>query len=161
MDNLCLNTVIMRENLGSLPAIVRRAGDWRFKVSFSTYNPFKCGNRDHFIPLEELKELERVVEELLVLKNRHRNITNSDFYLENVPRYFREGGISGCLAGRKWLQVSPDGSFRRCSDKEALENSPDFKPRQVPLTDCRECWYACRGEAEAPLGIKRIMELNR
>jgi len=161
MENLCLNTVIMRENLGDLPAMVRMAGGWGFKVSFSTYNPFKCGNRDHVVPRQELEDLERVIDEILTLKARNRNITNSDFYLENIPRYFREGGISGCLAGRKWVQISPDGSLRRCSDKEVLENGPDFKPHRVPATDCRECWYACRGEAEAPLGLKRILELNR
>jgi MoaA/NifB/PqqE/SkfB family radical SAM enzyme len=161
MDNLCLNTVIMRENLTVLPKIVQVAKNWGFKVSFSAYNPFKNNNPDHFVSREELKTLDAILKELAVLKQQNGNITNSSFYLANVSRYFREGGIPGCLAGKKWVQVSPDGSLRRCPDKEKMGPWEEFNPKRVPHTPCRECWYACRGEAEAPLGLKRIVELNR
>jgi MoaA/NifB/PqqE/SkfB family radical SAM enzyme len=161
VDNLCLNTIIMKENLDSLLDIAAVAKEWKLKVSFSTYNPFKNGNSAHTVPPDRIRRLEQVVADLLAWKRNHGNITSSDFYLQNVPRYLREGGISGCLAGRKWVQVSPDGTLRRCSEKEELGAWRDFSPRQVPHTSCRECWYACRGESEAPLGIKRIAELNR
>lgn len=161
MDNLALNTVIMKDNLDVVPEIARRAGEWGFKVSYSTYNPFKNNNLSHVVPHEEIHALEKTVQELLAWKRTHRNITNSDFYLQNIPRYFREGGIGGCLAGKKWVQVSPDGTLRRCSEKESLGDWSRFDPSQIPFTSCRECWYACRGESEAPLDLKRIMELNR
>jgi MoaA/NifB/PqqE/SkfB family radical SAM enzyme len=161
LDNLCLNTVIMNDNLEDLLEIARRALEWNFKVSFSTYNPFKNRNRSLVIPYERLRLLKRVIGELQSWKRQHRNITNSDFYLENVPRYFRQGGIAGCLAGRKWAQVCPDGTIRRCSEKESLGQWQTFRPQKVAYTACQECWYACRGEAEAPLGLKRIVELNR
>jgi len=161
LDNLCLNTVIMKENLEDLVGIARTAREWGLKVSYSTYNPYKNENPAHSISPEQVHHLERVIEELLAWKRCYRNITNSEFYLRNVSRYFREGGIGGCLAGRKWVQVRCDGTIYRCSEKERLENWTDFRPGRVPLTSCRECWYACRGEAEAPLGIKRIIELNR
>jgi MoaA/NifB/PqqE/SkfB family radical SAM enzyme len=161
IDNLSLNTVIMNENLDSLLHIASLAKQWGFKVSFSTYNPFKNGNSAHTVTPERIQRLEQVIAELLSWKKDHGNITNSEFYLGNVVRYLREGGIGGCLAGRKWVQVSPDGTIRRCSEKEKLGNWHDFLPREVPLTTCRECWYACRGESEAPLGLKRILELNR
>ncbi|MBI3302242.1 MAG: hypothetical protein HYZ72_09250 [Deltaproteobacteria bacterium] len=44
--------------------------------------------------------------------------------------------------------------------KEVLGHWTEFKPRTVKPTDCTDCWYACRGETEAPLGIRRIIELN-
>jgi MoaA/NifB/PqqE/SkfB family radical SAM enzyme len=161
MDNLSLNTVIMRDNVDDLLDIARIAEEWGFRVSYSTYNPFKNENPDHLITLGQMKALEEMVEGLVLWKRKHRNITNSDFYLNNIPLYFRRGGIPDCLAGRKWVQVSPDGALRRCSDKELLGDWWEFKPNQVPLTPCMECWYACRGEAEAPLGVRRIVELNR
>ena len=161
IDNLCLNTVIMKENLDSLLDIAAVAKEWKFKVSFSTYNPFKNGNSVHTVPPDRIRRLDQVVADLLAWKRDHGNITSSDFYLQNVPRYLREGGIDGCLAGRKWAQVSPDGTLRRCSEKEDLGAWRNFSPREVPRTSCRECWYACRGESEAPLGIRRIVELNR
>jgi MoaA/NifB/PqqE/SkfB family radical SAM enzyme len=161
IDNLSLNTVIMKENVNDLVEIAKRAKDWGFKVSFSTYNPFKNNNPSHIISKEQLNTLEQALADLLIWKHRHRNITNSDFYLKNIPRYIREGGIPGCLAGRKWVQVCPDGTLLRCSDTEKLGSWQEFKPNRVPFTTCQECWYACRGESEAPLGIRRIVELNR
>jgi MoaA/NifB/PqqE/SkfB family radical SAM enzyme len=160
IDNLCLNTVIMEENLEDLLPIARLAKRSGFKVSFSTYNPHKNNNPLHSVSSTRLALLERVVGELRRWKREERNITNSDFYLERIPRYFRDGAVSGCLAGKKWVQVSPDGSLRRCSERECLGSWRTFRPTLVPLTTCQECWYACRGEAEAPLGIKRIVELN-
>ena len=161
IDNLCLNTVIMNENMADLLSIARMARTWGFKVSFSTYNPFKIGNPDHLIPPEKIESMARIADSLIAWKREHRNITNSDYYLRNVHRYFRDGCIPGCLAGRKWVQITPDGTIRRCADTEILGDWKDFVPNRVPLSTCHHCWYACRGEAEAPLGIRRIVELNR
>ena len=161
IDNLCLNTVIMKENLGDLLKIAQWAKEREIKVSFSTYNPFKNNNPDHMIPEDRIRHLRNVMKDLIEWKRKYRNITNSDFYLRNIPNYFRDGFISGCLAGRKWVQVGPDGVLRRCSDQEVLGDYRTFKPNRTPATKCRRCWYACRGEAEAPLGLKRIAELNR
>jgi MoaA/NifB/PqqE/SkfB family radical SAM enzyme len=161
IDNLCLNTVIMKENAENLIDIAKLAKAWGYKVSFSTYNPHKSNNPDHLISKDQLFRLDHTIDTLIQWKRRHRNINNSDFYLKQVSRYFREGSVSGCMAGRKWVQVIPDGRVRRCSDKEILGDGLDFKPRRIPMTACTNCWYACRGESEAPLGIKRIIELNR
>jgi MoaA/NifB/PqqE/SkfB family radical SAM enzyme len=161
IDNICLNTVIMKENMRDLLEIVRKAKDWGVKVSFSAYNPFKNNNPSHLISKKQLSLLKKTIEDLIQWKKQYRNITNSDFYIRNILRYFREGHISGCLAGRKWVQVSPDGTLRRCSDMEPFGNWKEFRPYRYPATECQHCWYACRGEAEAPLGLKRIVELNR
>ncbi len=161
LDNVCLNTVIMEDNLGDLVAIARLARDWGIKVSYSTYNPFKNNNRQHTVSPQNQHLLQQTLEELITWKRVHRNITNSDFYLNKIPQYFRNGAVGGCLAGRKWVQISPDGTLRRCSEGEVLGNWQDFQPHRAAPTPCRQCWYACRGEAEAPLGLKRIVELNR
>ena len=161
IDNICLNTVIMKDNLNNLLDIARQAKQWGINVSFSTYNPFKNNNPEHIIPKDRLNSLQRIVEKLIDWKHTYRNITNSDFYLRKIPEYLHNGHVSGCLAGRKWVQISPDGTLRRCSDQETLGDYRWFKPNRIPATRCRKCWYACRGEAEAPLGLKRIVELNR
>ncbi|MEJ5300523.1 MAG: radical SAM protein [Thermodesulforhabdaceae bacterium] len=161
IDNLTFNTVIMQENLKDLPAIVKFAYKHGWKVSFSTYNPYKNQNFDHKLDPGEIHNIEKTVEQLLMLKRTYRNITNSDFYLKMIVSYVRNGGIKGCLAGKKWFHVSPDGRIRRCSEKEFLGNWEEINIKDVSLTECTECWYACRGEAEAPLGISRIIELNR
>lgn len=161
IDNLCFNTVIMRDNLNALGDIVRVANDYGWKVSFSTYNPFKNKNSAHRLDPKSIKLIEDTIHMLLEMKKKYRNITNSDFYLLNIPEYVKQGGIPHCLAGRKWAHVSPDGNIRRCSEKEFLGVWYEFNPRRVVPTPCTECWYACRGEAEAPMNLKRILELNK
>ncbi|SFM48939.1 radical SAM protein [Thermodesulforhabdus norvegica] len=161
IDNLCFNTVIMRDNLDVLETIAGIAHDHGWKVSFSTYNPFKNKNFDHKLDSQFLNRLEETILRLIYLKSRYRNITNSDYYLLRIVDYVKNGGIPGCLAGLKWAHISPDGMVRRCSEKEILGRWQDLNLKAIPQTGCRECWYACRGEAEAPLDLKRIIELNR
>jgi len=162
VDNLVFNTMIMEDNLEMLPAIVKQANDWGCKVSFSTYHHLKVGNWSHRVKQERIARLQQVIDEILVLKRSLGNITNSDYYLERVPQFFNgNGGIPNCAAGTKLLQVTPDGHIKRCADKEVLGHWRSFDPSTVSPTSCTECWYACRGEAEAPLGVRRIIELNR
>ncbi len=161
IDNLAFNTVIMKENLEDLPEIVRFARSYGWKVSFSTYNPYKNKNFSHQLEPEILDKIERTIENLLEMKRHYKNITNSDFYLRKIPLYVKEGGIGGCKAGKSWFHVSPDGFIRRCSEKEFLGWWEEVELKNVTWTKCRECWYACRGETEAPLDVKRILELNK
>lgn len=160
IDNLCFNTVIMRDNLEDLETIARMAYDYGWKVSFSTYNPFKNKNLDHRLEASFVSRLEEKIHRLIELKRKYRNITNSDYYLLRVVDYVKDGGIPGCLAGIKWAHISPGGMVRRCSEKEILGNWQEVTVGGISPTRCKECWYACRGEAEAPLGLKRIVELN-
>ncbi|MCX7822216.1 MAG: radical SAM protein [Syntrophobacterales bacterium] len=161
IDNLAFNTVIMRENLKDLPQIVEFAKTHGWKVSFSTYNPYKNQNFSHRLEPGEIQKIEATVEKLIELKRLYRNITNSNFYLKMIPSYVKNGGVKGCLAGKKWFHVSPDGRIRRCSEKEFLGDWREVVLKQIPGTRCIECWYACRGEAEAPLNLSRISELIR
>lgn len=161
IDNLAFNTVIMKENLDDLTKIVRFAHEHGWKVSFSTYNPYKNQNFSHRLDKDQIRKIEETVEKLIELKKIYRNITSSDFYLKMIPRYVRYGGIRGCLAGKKWFHVSPDGRIRRCSEKEFLGEWQTLDIKKVGFTQCTECWYACRGESEAPLNLSRIFELVR
>ncbi len=161
IDNLVFNTVIMHDNLDVIPHLITFAHQHGWKVSLSTYNPYKNRNFSHRLDPPMVRRVEELVAHLLTLKRRYRNITNSDFYLKTIPRYVADGGVNGCLAGKKWFHVSPDGRIRRCAEKEWLGDWRDVRIADIPRTPCTECWYACRGEAEAPLGVRRIVELNR
>lgn len=161
VDNLVFNSVIMEDNLDHIIPLVHQANAWGAKVGFSTYNERKNGNSAHRVTPHNLTKLEHIIAELLRLKRKLRTITNSDYYLKKIPEYFRsENGIPGCIAGQKLLQVTPDGYIKRCADTEVLGHWSEFTPGIATPTDCTDCWYACRGETEAPLGIKRIIELN-
>ena len=90
IDGIRFNTVIKNDNLDEILPIVRAAEQLGVGVNFSLYTDAKNGNRQHLIVGDDLARAEAVVAELLAYKRRRRGvITNSDYYLEQIPRYLR------------------------------------------------------------------------
>jgi hypothetical protein len=86
IDGIRFNTVVKRDNLDQIMPIVRRAVELGCGVNLSVYTDAKNGNTEHLIDRES-RELQDVVDELLAFKRRRRGvITNSDYYLEQLPR---------------------------------------------------------------------------
>jgi MoaA/NifB/PqqE/SkfB family radical SAM enzyme len=152
------NTVIRDSNLDQLMAIVMRAREMKVAVNFSSYTDSKNGNRDDLIENDRIRALEEVIRELLAYKKKNRGvITNSDYYLEQIPRYVRGEITEPCRSGIRTIHVDPTGHVKRC---------PDFKPdfhwknfRKYEPIDCNACFYACRGEAQAPIRISRLRDV--
>ncbi|WP_337170405.1 radical SAM protein [Gemmatimonas aurantiaca] len=146
------NTVIKNDNLDQILPIVERAAALGGGVNFSVYTALKNGNTAHQLQDIDPRAVQRVVDALLAYKQRRRGvITNSDYYLEQIPRYVRGEMQEPCQSGSTTIHIDPQGQVRRC---------PDFKPDgpwsdyqgYAPI-DCNACYYACRGEAQAPLRI--------
>jgi len=152
------NTVIRDSNLDQLMAIVVRAREMKVAVNFSSYTDSKNGNREDLIERDRIRALEEVIRELLAYKKKNRGvITNSDYYLEQIPRYVRGEITEPCRSGIRTIHVDPTGHVKRC---------PDFKPdfhwkdfRKYEPIDCNACFYACRGEAQAPIRISRVRDV--
>ncbi|MBL0891952.1 MAG: radical SAM protein [Gemmatimonadaceae bacterium] len=146
------NTVIKRDNLDQILPIVHQAAAMGAGVNFSVYTALKNGNRDHLLQDLDPAELQTVVDELLAYKRRRAGvITNSDYYLEQIPRYVRGEMTEPCESGNTTIHIDPQGQVRRC---------PDFPPdgpweqyKGYAPINCNDCFYACRGEAQAPLRV--------
>lgn len=158
VDSIRFNTVIKDTNLDQLMPIVLRATELGCGVNFSSYTDSKNGCRDGLISGSRLAELESVTSELLSFKKRNRGvITNSDYYLEQIPRYFRGEITEPCRSGMRTIHVDPSGHVKRCPDF-----APDFhwtQFRKYEPIRCNDCFYACRGEAQAPLRLSRIRDV--
>ena len=158
VDNIRFNTVIKDDNLDQIVPIVRRAEEMGCGVNLSVYTDFKNGNADHVLGAPVARELEAVVAELLAFKRRRRGvIINSDYYLEQIPRYARGEMTEACRAGIRTVHVSPTGHVKRCPDFPVDFHWRDYRPYE-PIA-CNACFYACRGEAQAPLRISRIRDI--
>ncbi|HZO20803.1 MAG TPA: radical SAM protein [Gemmatimonadaceae bacterium] len=158
IDNVRFNTVIKDENLEHVMDIVRTAHELGVGVGLSTYTAMKNGNATHIPRAERLALVDDVVRELLAFKRHHRGvITSSDWYLRQIPRYLRGELRDPCASGLRTIHIDPIGFVRRCPDFPADMHWRDFKP--YSKIDCNACFYACRGEAQAPLTLARLRDV--
>jgi MoaA/NifB/PqqE/SkfB family radical SAM enzyme len=158
IDNIRFNTVIKNDNLDQILPIVHLAQEMGVGVNFSVYTDAKNGNREYLVGDDHYARLDEVVAQLLAFKRRRRGvITNSDYYLEQIPRYVRGELTEPCQSGIRTIHIDPAGHVKRCPDFPTDFHWRDFvnyKP-----VNCNACYYACRGEAQAPLRLSRVRDV--
>lgn len=158
IDNIRFNTVIKNDNVDHVMAIVRRAAELGVGVNFSIYTAAKNGNAEHLLNESHFGRVDALVAELLSFKKRNRKvITNSDYYLEQIPRYIRGEMREPCRSGIRTIHLDPTGQVKRCPDFPTDFHWRDF--RKYEPVSCNDCYYACRGEAQAPLRLSRIRDI--
>ena len=158
-DNIAFNTVIMDRNLDHIIPLARQAYEWGVKIAFSSYSALKNDKSAYTVGRDQVDKLEEIVEELLELKKTQGNILTSQYYLKKVPGYFREGRVEDCRAGKNFVQITPDGYVKRCSEMPVMAHWTEYEPSVVEDPNpCDVCWLACRGETETPVTPERIWE---
>jgi MoaA/NifB/PqqE/SkfB family radical SAM enzyme len=158
MDGIRFNTVVKQDNLDDIMPIVRRAVELGCGVNLSVYTDAKNGNRDHLVRQDSFARLDALVAELLAFKRSRRGvITNSDYYLEQLPRYARGEMTEPCRSGIRTVHLNPAGHVKRCPDFPTDFHWRDFK--RYEAIACNACYYACRGEAQAPLRLSRVADV--
>ena len=158
VNSIKFNTVIRDSNLDQLMPIVMRAKELGVSVNFSSYTDSKNGNSDGLISGTKINELDEVIKEILAFKKKQRGIvTSSDYYLEQIPRYARGEISEPCRSGIRTIHVDPTGHVKRCPDFKPDFHWSEFK-KYEPI-QCNACFYACRGEAQAPIRINRIRDV--
>jgi len=158
IDGIRFNTVVKRDNLDQIIPIIRLATQLGCGVNLSVYTDAKNGNRDHLLDQDSHVRLDALVGELLAIKRMRRGvITNSDYYLEQLPRYVRGEMTEPCQSGIRTVHLNPAGHVKRCPDFPTDFHWRAFKQYQ-PIA-CNACYYACRGEAQAPLRLSRVADV--
>ena len=158
IDNIRFNTVIKHDNLDDLVPIVERAADLGCGVNFSVFTALKNGNRDHLIRADQVQRLDAVIGNLLDFKRRRRGvITSSDYYLRQIPRFVRGETTEPCRSGMRTIHIDPTGHVKRCPDFPTDFHWREFRT-YAPIA-CNKCYYACRGEAQAPLQWSRVQDV--
>ena len=159
-DNIAFNTVIMDRNIDHIIPLAKEAYEWGAKISFSSYSASKNDKDDYKVREDQLAKLEDVIDELLELRKIQGNIMTSTHYLKKVPDYFRNGFVEDCQAGLNFIQMTPDGYIKRCSEMPVMMHWSEYEPAKVESPNpCNICWLSCRGETEAPMTLSRIWEL--
>ena len=159
--NLCFNVVIKSGNYLEIPEIISWSSRMGIKVSLSTYNCWRIHNETHMVEEGELSALRDAVRKIKDMKGHCSNVTTGEYYLDRVPEFFARRAISGCTAGLNWIQVTPDGMIKRCSDHPIAGHYSDWRNSLFEPTTCDRCWYACRGAAQEPWTLKRFLGMAR
>jgi MoaA/NifB/PqqE/SkfB family radical SAM enzyme len=158
IDNIRFNTVIKADNIGDVMPIVRRATELGVGVNLSVYTAAKNGNSAHALGHHHFTSIDALVADVLAFKRQNRRVvTNSDYYLEQIPRYVRGEMREPCRSGIRTIHLDPTGHVKRCPDFPTDFHWRDFKTYE-PIA-CNACYYACRGEAQAPLRLSRIRDI--
>ncbi len=158
IDNIRFNTVIKDDNLEQLMPIVERASSLGCGVNFSVYTNSKNGNADHMLNAPHHAALDDAIRRLLDYKRRRRGvITNSDAYLEQIPQWARGEITEPCKSGQRTIHIDPLGHVKRCPDFPTDFHWRDYRAYE-PI-NCNACFYACRGEAQAPLRLSRVRDV--
>jgi MoaA/NifB/PqqE/SkfB family radical SAM enzyme len=159
-DSLSLNTVIKNDNLEDIPAILELARREGVRVGFSSYCSLKTGDDRLLVSGDNREKLRAAIAAIKEAKARHRITRTSEFYLDRVEEYFAGRAIPGCQAGISWIQVTPAGAIKPCSELPVVaEDYRGYDPRRAAPVTCASCWYSCRGESQAPLDLRRLRDL--
>jgi hypothetical protein len=78
-------------------------------------------------------------------------------YLREIPRYVRGELTEPCRSGIRTIHLDPTGHVKRCPDFPTDFHWRDFR-KYEPIA-CNKCFYACRGEAQAPLEWSRVQDV--
>lgn len=158
-DNVAFNTVIMDRNIDHIIPLAKQAYEWGAKIAFSSYSAGKNDKEEYRVRDRQMARLEEVVEDLLELRKKQGNIMTSEYYLKKIPGYFREGKVDDCRAGLNFVQMTPDGYIKRCSEMPVLMHWTEYEPDKVEQPNpCNICWLSCRGETETPITPSRLWE---
>jgi MoaA/NifB/PqqE/SkfB family radical SAM enzyme len=159
-DSVGFNTVIKNDNLEDIPAILEIARGAGVRVGFSAYCALKTGDDRLLVSGENREKLRVAVAQIKEAKARHRITRSSDYYLDRVEEYFAGRTIHGCQAGISWIQVTPSGAIKPCSELPVVaDDYRSYDPRRAAPVSCTSCWYSCRGESQAPLDLRRLRDL--
>ena len=159
-DSVNMNWIIRQESYDQTLAVAELAKEWDVNVTYTAYSDLKNMNDSHFLSDKNLEEFPGLIQKLIGFKRKFKTIRSSDYFLELMPRFYKHEQIDGCPAGLRWVQVTPEGWFKPCSELppvvfwDKYDHRSSFKKQE-----CTLCWYGCRGEAQTPINLKRIREL--
>jgi MoaA/NifB/PqqE/SkfB family radical SAM enzyme len=159
--NVQLNTILMDDNLDDAVAIAEQARAWRATVMYTLYSELPADNHAHLFPPKRHARLFEVLRQLTAHKRAHGAIANTEWYFDTIPSWIGGTQIPGCTAGKKTLHVSPGGMVRPCAELPMVSHYTSYDPRAAAPVTCTRCFQACRGEVQAPITARRIVEALR
>jgi MoaA/NifB/PqqE/SkfB family radical SAM enzyme len=160
--NIVLNSALTHANYTEIPGLVAKAEEWGTPISFSAYSPLRTG--DTSLCINKPEDLAVLRKHFDFLKDHRRSsstVMNSDYILEQTYRFFAQGGMKDCQAGRRFMVVRPDGLFNACSmypDIQYNSRKEAAKGFKATRESCDQCYVSIRATTER--GLWRLIQDN-
>jgi MoaA/NifB/PqqE/SkfB family radical SAM enzyme len=152
--NIVLNSALTHDNFTEIPGLVAKAEEWGTQISFSAYSPLRTGDLSLCITTpEDHATLRRHIDYLEEHRRSSSTVLNSDWILEQTYRFFAEGGMNGCQAGRRFMVVRPDGLLNACSmypDLQYATRKEAVRGFKTTRESCDQCYVSIRASTERP-----------
>ncbi len=147
-----ISCVVHRHNYLDLLGIAQLGCDWGVRVNFSTYTPLRTGNTDYLLRKDDLPRFRDIIDTLIKMKRDNANIRTSDYVLRNMIRFFENGGLPRCQAGKRYFVVNPDGTFSPCGlIIRSYTRWDEIKSHFTQHNLCKDCYTSLRADCERPL----------
>ncbi len=160
--NIVLNSALTHANFAEIPGLVAKAEEWGTRISFSAYSALRTGDRTLCIEKpEDLAVLRSHMDYLKEHRRRSSSVMNSDHILDMTYRFFAQGGMNHCQAGRRFLVVRPDGRINPCSmfpEEQYATRDEAVEGFKSTREHCDQCYVSIRASTERSLG--RLIKEN-
>jgi MoaA/NifB/PqqE/SkfB family radical SAM enzyme len=142
---VALNTAITKANFADVVDIAHVARGWGVGLSYSAYTTTKNGDASLMLSADDTRALAGLMDEVIALKAKGLNILNPPSLLKRTVRYFEDGKIPHCGAGKRFLVIRPDGALIPCSSfQHARYPSVAAMRAFVDQNECGACYVAIR-----------------
>jgi MoaA/NifB/PqqE/SkfB family radical SAM enzyme len=151
--DIILNTAITKANLREILPLARKAIGWGVDISYSAYTALRTGNGDYSLSNgEDLEILRQAINELMILRKQGTHLVNPELTLRDTLKFFEQGCMPNCKAGRRFLVVMPDGSLVPCSLHRSKYATREEMIEDFSRTNqCDNCYVAIRSYSEMSL----------
>lgn len=137
--SICLATVIMKKNMHELVDLVRLVKDKGLDgIIFNPLGPTIDSDPRWFektdLWFDNLKEINKILDELINLKKRGARILNPPEHFEEMKKYFEKPYLlmrDRCMVGITNLSISCDGYIHTCFKMPPLGNIRAVTVREV------------------------------
>jgi MoaA/NifB/PqqE/SkfB family radical SAM enzyme len=148
--DIILNTAITKANLGEILPLARKAAEWGVDISYSAYTALRTGNEDYCLNNgQDLRILGEAVDKVIALKRQSTHLANPERTLRDTLKFFEQGYMPNCKAGRRFLVMMPDGSLVPCSHHRSKYTSQKEMIKKFSRTNrCGNCYVAIRSYTE-------------
>ncbi len=151
-NDVSINTCITAWNYRDVPDMVKLMRKWRTPINFSVYTPLRMSDPEGTPREDQLKEVREVFQKIVDMKNEGYPIYTSERVMWKYYKFFTEGGIPGCQAGRRFLVINPDGRLTPCAMVMAYYNDQrDMLKDFTSSNTCEMCYISTRANTEKKL----------